>query len=87
MNLSCSTAMLITLYVRLSYAWAVAYFVVKSSGKIAEPAAAVTSLGGFLINLQANGAGAHIHKSADARERVLLFLPALLAVVPASALA
>ena len=42
--------MLITLDVRLSYAWAVAYCVVKSSGKIAEPAAAVTSLGGFLIN-------------------------------------
>ena len=43
MNLSCSTAMLITLFVRLSYAWAVAYFVVNSSGKIAEHAAAVTS--------------------------------------------
>jgi hypothetical protein len=85
MNLSCSTAMLITLHVRLSYAWAVAYFVVKSSAKIAEPAAVVTSLGDFLINPWANGAGAHISEGADARERVLLFLPTLLAVVPASA--
>jgi hypothetical protein len=45
MNLSCSTAMLITLQVGLSYAWAVAYCVVKykSSVKIAKTPPVVTT--------------------------------------------
>jgi hypothetical protein len=45
MNLSCSTAMLITLQVGLSIAWAVAYCVVKyeSSAKIAKTPPVVTT--------------------------------------------